>query len=419
MPLLPRLRSLVTRARSRPIDPDDPRRIRLEDVVIVVLNWNGRDVTLKCLESLAAADLGGARVTVVDNGSRDDSVEAIRARFPDVPVIALPENRGYAGGNNAGIRDALERGARAVLLLNNDTQVSPDFLEPLVWLLNEVPRAAAVASAIYRFDVPEVLTEAWLDVYYGFGIVRRRGVNALPGEGFDTVRPVDAGVGCSFLMRGEALRRLGPLDEDYFAYHEEVDWCTRARRAGWQIFYQPYSRVWHHISKSTDVPRAPARRRRPPSGEELPNPIPLQWNPVRTYLGARNSVRFMRRHGSLWQRLYFWGSTLYNIPLELLAIVSGREEELKLGLFGYRRGLASWCYDVAGVPQETWPGTSPTWTQRLRALLVAPIALTVALPLALRRAHRDGLTRQVAACVRGHWDGLLDRPLPLEQLGLR
>jgi GT2 family glycosyltransferase len=419
MALPTRLRSLVTRARSRWKESTDPRVVRPKDVVIVVLNWNGREVTLKCLESLAAADLGGARVTVVDNGSRDGSAAAIRAKFPDVGLIELPQNRGYAGGNNAGIKDALDRGARAVLLLNNDTQVATDFLGPLVWLLNEAPRAAAVASAIYRFDVPEVLTEAWLDVYWGFGIVRRRGVNALPGEGFDAVRAVDAGVGCSFLIRGEALRRLGPLDEAYFAYHEEVEWCVRAGRAGWQIFYQPYSRVWHHISKSTDVPRAPARRRRPRAGEELPNPIPLQWNPVRTYLGARNSVRFMRTHGSLRQRIYFWASTAYNIPLELLAIVSGRDEELKLGLFGYRRGLAHWCYDTAGVPAERWPGEEPTTAQRVRAILVAPWALFVALPYALWQARREGLTRQVEACVRGHWDGILGRPLPLERLGLR
>src|SRR4029077_7374663 len=136
----------------------------------------------------------------------------------------LPENRGYAGGNNAGIADALGRGAGAVLLLNNDTRVAPDFLGPLLEGLNNNPRAAAVSSAIMRLDSPEVLQEAYFEIYFGFGIIRRRGVNALPGEGYDVVKRVDAAIGCSLLVRAEALRRVGSLEESYFAYHEEVDW---------------------------------------------------------------------------------------------------------------------------------------------------------------------------------------------------
>ena len=126
-------------------------------MTIIVLNWNGREWTLECLESLRQATLDGATVMVVDNGSTDGSIEAVRGRFPDVRVVALPENRGYAGGNNAGIRAALETGAKAVLLLNNATRVAPDFLSHLVGVLNRYRRAAAVSSAIMRLDVPEVL----------------------------------------------------------------------------------------------------------------------------------------------------------------------------------------------------------------------------------------------------------------------
>ena len=112
-------------------------------------------------------------------------------------------------------------------------------------------------------------------------------------------------------VRAEALRSVGPLDESYFAYHEEVDWCFRARAAGWRIYYQPFSRVWHHFSKSTDVRRPPSSRKWNRSrGEELPNPLPVAWNPVRTYLGARNSVRFVRAHGAVLQKLRFVLSTL-------------------------------------------------------------------------------------------------------------
>ena len=197
--------------------PGPNRRLTPADVAIIVLNWNGRAVTLACLESLTGAALEGATVWVVDNGSRDGSVDAIAARFPEVRLLALAENRGYAGGNNAGMRAALEAGAGAILLLNNDTVVAADFLAPLLEVLNGDPRAAAVSSAIMRLDSPQVLQQAWSDIHFGFGLHRRRGVNALPGEGYDQLRRVDAGIGCSMLVAGDALARVGLLDVSYFA----------------------------------------------------------------------------------------------------------------------------------------------------------------------------------------------------------
>src|SRR6185369_1745681 len=110
--------------------------MRPDQVAIVVLNWNRRADTLACLESLAQAEIGGAALYVVDNGSQDGSAAAVREAYPHVRVIALPENRGFAGGNNAGIRAALDAGAEGVLLLNNDTRVSPDFLAALLAAIN-------------------------------------------------------------------------------------------------------------------------------------------------------------------------------------------------------------------------------------------------------------------------------------------
>ena len=391
-------------------------RLTAGDVWIVVLNWNRRAETLACLASVGRAELGGATVVVVDNGSQDGTVAAVREQFPAVRVVALDENRGFAGGCNAGIRAALEAGAGAVLLLNNDTEVAPDFLAPLVSVMNRTARAAAVAGAVFRADSREVLDVAWLEIYFGHGIVRRRGVNALPGEGFDHVRRISAGVGSFLLLRATALARVGLLDEAYFAYHEEVDWCFRAQRAGYVVMYQPFARIWHRGSTSTaELGRPPARRRRTNGRPQLPNPIPLSWNPVRTYLGARNSVRFVRRHGSWWRKLYFVASSLYNVPLDLLAVTMGREEEVKLGLWTYRRALALYCLECE---MDGAPGPA-TWRTRLRAFWHAPRHLLVSLPADVRRAHAEGVTAEVVECVRGLQDGYHDRPLPLERLGLR
>src|SRR5262249_24110048 len=141
--------------------PLDPQR-----VAVIVLNWNGRDDTLACLESLAAADLGGAAVVVVDNGSRHGSIQAVPAPLSPLALRAPPGRRGYAGGNKAGIGAALDWGADAVLLLNNDTRVAPDFLPPLLWALNETPDAAAVCSSIHRMDRPDMLDVAYAEVRF-------------------------------------------------------------------------------------------------------------------------------------------------------------------------------------------------------------------------------------------------------------
>ena len=335
-----------------------------DEVTIVVLNWSRGDETVGCLESLARASLGGASILVVDNGSRDGSVATIRARFPDQPILELPENRGYAAGNNAGMRAALEAGARGVLLLNNDTRVRPDFLIPLLWAMNDEPRAGAVSSAILREDCPEMLDVAYSEVHFDRrSVVCLQGVNTPPGFGFDTRRTVQVAVGCSLLMNAEALRVVGLFDEAYFAYHEDVDWCTRAWKAGFTIIWQPLSTVLHRRSVSTRALAGPP----PPApavddGEALLNAEPPPWNPVRSYLGARNVVRLLRRRWGT-ERLPFkmW---LYPLPAVLTMIgwawlfwQTGATR--KWGLAEIALGALAFLIRARKVRQ--WPfGTSPS-----------------------------------------------------------
>jgi GT2 family glycosyltransferase len=387
-------------------------RLRRDDVTIIVLNWKRAGETVECLESLAAADLGGASVLVVDNGSTDRSVEIIRERFPDQEILELPENRGYAGGNNAGIRAALEAGAKGVVLLNNDTRVAWDFLSPLLWAANADPRAAAVSSALLRMDNPEMLESAYLEIYFGHGIIRHFGVNALPGEGFGERLQVEVVVGCSVLICADALRDIGLLDESYFAYHEEVDWCFRARRAGYRNYYEPYSRVWHNKSSTTASMTKPVvANREVKTGPQLPGAVPLPWNPIQTYLGARNSVRFIRRHANPWRKLYFALSTLYGVPLEFCAAVLRRESDLKIGAWNYRRTLYMICFG----PERRQRSVSE-W---VGGIFRAPVALFFRFPREIRQAHEEGRTAQIIEHVHGLWDGIRNRPLPLERLGLR
>jgi GT2 family glycosyltransferase len=359
------------------------------NVAIVVLNWNQCAATLACLDSLTRAELGGAAVWVVDNGSHDGSLAALRARLPADRLVTLPDNRGYAAGNNAGLRAALDGGAEAVLVLNNDTTVAPDFLVCLRAALYDAPRAAAVCASVHRADKPELLDVAYCEVRFAErDVVKLRGVNALPGEGFDVRRDVEVAVGCCLLMRAAALREVGLFDEAYFAYHEDVDWCLRARRAGWRLLFEPHARVFHRGASSTRelLTRPPEVRR---DDVALPNAEPLPFNPVRAYLGARNLIRLLRAHATPAERRAFARAWARELPLEYLAIVLGREGWLRLGRFSYG--------DAA------------------RLIARAPAAFLTD----LRAAHRSGRVAQLAAALRGLRDGVLDRPLPLAALGLR
>lgn len=391
--------------------------MKAAEITIVVLNWNRRDDTLACLESLAQADLGGASLLLVDNGSLDGSVEAVRGRFPALRIVPLPENRGFAGGNNAGIRAALAAGAGGVLLLNNDTRVSPDFLIPLLWAFDAYPRAAAVCSAIHRLDRPEMLDIAYAKVRFGHrDAVQLCGVNALPGHGFEQRCEVEVAVGCSVLLAAEAVRRVGLFDERYFAYHEDVDWSLRARRAGYQLVYEPMSRVFHRGSTTTAaVQPAPGPDAEQRVQYDLPNAEPLPWNPARTYLGARNLVRLLRTYATGAEKRSFLVSLAYEAPLEVLAIVMQREGWMRLGRWGYRD--AARLYFVERH-RARLTGRGPLGRLTLLALFV-PVDLLWTLPRELRSAARRGRLAQFRSYLRGLSDGWRDRPLPLRQLGLQ
>jgi hypothetical protein len=395
--------------------------VTADRVTIVVLNWKRPAETIVCLESLAAADLGGASILVVDNGSADGSVETIRARFPGVSVLALPENRGYAGGCNAGIRAALEAGAEGVLLLNNDTRVAPDFLVPLLDAMNSSPTAGAVASAVLRHDRPDMHDVAFSEVrFHERDVVQLRGVNVPVSGNFDRRREVEVVVGCCVLLRAEALRVVGLFDESYFAYHEDVDWCLRARKAGWELFYEPYARVYHLGSLSTVALHArPPRPPRLPNEPSLPNEELPPWNPVRAYLGARNTVRLLRAYATSQERKAFTKHVLRSLPLEFTAVVAGREGWMKLGRWSWGEVARFYFLDRHGIPRERPADRRGRIARALRLAVLVPVDVLWSIPRDVWQAVRLGRMTELVETVRGLRDGLLDRPLPLERLGLR
>lgn len=220
-----------------------------QKVAIIVLNWNGLKDTLACLASLAHLDYPNYVLVVVDNGSTDNSIPTIQAAYPEVTLIATGENLGYVGGNNRGLAYARQIEADYALLLNNDTEVSPDFLQLLVEAAAQDAQVGIVGPTIYYFDQPETVWSAGGAIDWQQGNTAMIGLNQVDqGQFGERPRPVDFVTGCALLIKMAVVDQAGSLDPRFFAYYEETEWCVRVSRAGFKILHVPAAKIWHKIS---------------------------------------------------------------------------------------------------------------------------------------------------------------------------
>lgn len=227
------------------------------DLAIILVSWNTRELLLACIEALPAA-LGDLRaeIWVVDNGSHDGSVAAVRARFPTVQVIANQGNLGFASANNQAMRASAGRYA---LLLNSDTLAEPGSIERLVRFADSRPRAGLVGGLLlnpdgsfqYSFaDFPSLLSELLSASGLGERLIFRSFPSYSPRRS-QAIRQANVIPGACMLARREAFRQVGLMDAGYFMYSEEPDWCLRMHRAGWEIWYMPEARIRHYGGQST------------------------------------------------------------------------------------------------------------------------------------------------------------------------
>lgn len=260
-------------------------------VVIILVNWNGRQITLDCLASLRVIAYPNHCTLVVDNASADGSVEAIRSAFPEVEVLALQENRRFAGGMNAGIRHALSDKADMILLMNNDTVVDRGFLGPMVDQLRSNPSTGMVVPKIYYHDPPDRIWFAGGVISFWTGTMRHIGIREVDAGQYDAPGPTDYATGCCILTTRELVERIGTLDESFYMYSEDADWSMRARHAGYQIIYEPRAMIWHKLSVST-------------GGH-------LSWYKMKNkFVG---NMRFFARHAAWYQWPVFpWLSVIVN-----------------------------------------------------------------------------------------------------------
>ncbi len=271
-------------------------------VSVTILNWNGLDDTVRCLESVKGQVYKNLRILVVDNGSNDDEASEIKRQFPSVHLIRNSQNLGFTGGHNQGMEAALEVKADYVLVLNNDVVLTPDSIEKLVAFYEVTPDAGMISPLILYSDRERL----WFGGgRVAMGMIRHthKGDKVasldLPKAPFKT----DYVPGTAMLVSTKLIREIGKLDNRYFAYYEDLDWCQRAETHGYYAYIVPEAVVYHKKSGSTSK-----------GGHRRFTKIPSY------YLG-RNAFLLASEYGRFKKFWYTLVQVFVKLPLSLILII--------------------------------------------------------------------------------------------------
>lgn len=272
-------------------------------VSIVTVNYNTSSVTCELLVSISRNSYRNVEVIVVDNASVEDPTAALLAAYPAVKVIRSESNKGFAGGNNLGIREAT---GEYIFLVNNDTEFTDGLIEGLLEVFYAHPDAGMVSPKFHYFFHKGIIEYAGyqsVDVFTG----RNSMIGCKePDQGqYDQVSATNYAHGGGMMTKASVLKEVGLMPEVYFLYYEEFDWCEQFKRKGYKIYYQYKSLIYHKESMSTG-----------------------KNSPLKTYYLTRNRILFMRRNVALPNRIIFLlYLTLFTIPKNTLQFILNKEKE--------------------------------------------------------------------------------------------
>ena len=222
-------------------------------VAIILINLNQEVHTRECITSLFRVSYANKDIILIDNCSTDGSGSRLSRDFPTVIYEPLTENLGFPGGNNRGIELAISRGADYVLLLNNDTVVDVDFIQPLVELGESNPHVAAQCCKIFYHPDRHRLWYAGGIFNTERAFAAHRGIHEIDSGQYDTIEDTDFASGCMLFVPSRVVQDVGVLDQALFAYYEDADWCLRAKQKGYRIVYNPRSKIWHKVSTTNKI----------------------------------------------------------------------------------------------------------------------------------------------------------------------
>ena len=293
-------------------------------IAIIIINWNTFQLTFNCLKSLEACSYNNISFFLVDNGSIDGSGDKIALEFPEVNYIKNEKNEGFTGANNLALKAILEQDFDYVLLLNNDTEVKPNFLSLLEAKMNSDNKLAATQPLILNFKNKDTIWNAGGSFNTFFGLTKTR----LKGMIFNPQLNIETSTqwitGCCILVKTSVVKQVGLLDNRFFAYFEDVDWSIRMTNLGYKLAVVPESIIYHHTSGSTKKNNA--------SNEG-------NLSPYAHFLNVRNHIYLIKKH-TFFNTL---GSCIYQIvkifAFSIYFILRGRFVKFKMVWRGLFEGI--------------------------------------------------------------------------------
>jgi GT2 family glycosyltransferase len=319
-------------------------------VAIIILNYNNQEYTVDCLKSLKDITYGNYKVFLVDNGSEKDDIEKLKTGLQNIDVSKFKAfdflehhpNNGFSGGNNVGIKKALEENFDYILLLNNDTTVEPDFVDEMVKAAESDKKIGAVGPKIYfhpdmiknNEEVTDCTNEEVLEhpkdlikekndllIWYAGGGFSWFGGGKHYGLDEVDVNPEESKIketkyitGCAFLIKKEVIDKVGIMPEEFFLYYEDVDWSLSVKKAGYKLVYAPAAKVYHKVSRTTKK----------------------MGNPMIHYYHIRNALLISKRQAPkvILAGIYVWSALHYLKQILKLVILPKKRESTKMIMRG-------------------------------------------------------------------------------------
>jgi len=296
-------------------------------VAIIIVNWNSYPHTSGCLNSLRKVSYANFKTIVVDNGSMDGSDHILEKEYPEVILLRNSENKGFTGGNNRGIEYALDQKYDYLMLLNNDTEVEPDFLDELVKVIEADHRIGAVQPKFFFLNNKEKIWNAGGTIIKSLGLIRTVGENRTAKEKYNQPKNTEWITGCCFMVRADIVKKIGGLNDRFFIYYEDVEWSLRIQSLGYRLVYCPQSVVYHEAGMSN---------KKKVKGKEG------YLNPIVHFLATRNNILMLRKY-TPW---YYAGPVIAFQSIKYTGILSyflvrKRFEKIRYVCNGLKEGIFS------------------------------------------------------------------------------
>ena len=294
-------------------------------IAIIIINWNTYQLTFNCLKSLKACTYKNKTIFLVDNGSKDDSGDKIALEFPDINFIKNEINEGFTGATNKALKVILKQNFDYVLLLNNDTEVNPNFLSLLEARMDSDQNLAATQPLILDFPNKNTIWNAGgsFNSFFCLFKTRCKGMIYNPKLKIDTYTQWISG--CCILVKIAVIKKVGLLDNRFFIYFEDADWSIRMTNLGYKLGVVPESIIYHHSS-----------------GSNVKNNTSSEGNlsPYSHYLNVRNHIYLIKKHSFLFNNLGSWLYQIFKIfSYSIYFILRGRLVKFKMIWRGVSDGI--------------------------------------------------------------------------------